>query len=329
MLVVARAEQAPMPPSSFLTDRSRSAILDRVARPREFDRDVALDRAMALFWARGYEATSIEDLIARMGIQRGSLYATFGDKRALFLAALDRYERVVARQLFDALETPGSGLAAIHRFFRAKVVASLDRGRPPGCLVTNSVVELARRDRGAAARVGASLGQLEDAFRRALARARAAGEIEPGRDLRALARFLTSSAQGLSVMARTCPERQVLEDIVEVVLAALAAGAPARPGRARASRGEAAERERSRTMASRIQPVTPGESSDPALKELLTAGAEGWWRDAQMFGVIGRVPALLKSIVPVFVGFFGGGRIDAHLFELMRLKTGQINDCAY
>ena len=82
-------------------------------------------------------------------------------------------------------------------------------------------------------------------------------------------------------------------------------------------------------MASRIQPVTKERATDPALKELLIAGAEGWWKDAEMFGVIGRVPSLLKSIVPVFVSFFGGGRIDAHLFELMRIKTGQINDCAY
>lgn len=82
-------------------------------------------------------------------------------------------------------------------------------------------------------------------------------------------------------------------------------------------------------MASRVQPVTREHTTDQALKELLTAGAEGWWKDAEMFGVIGRVPDLLKSIVPVFVSFFGGGRIDAHLFELMRIKTGQINDCAY
>ena len=82
-------------------------------------------------------------------------------------------------------------------------------------------------------------------------------------------------------------------------------------------------------MASRVQAVTAERTIDPALKELLVAGADGWWKDAEMFGVIGRVPDLLKSIVPVFVSFFGGGRIDAHLFELMRIKTGQINDCAY
>ena len=68
-------------------------------RSREFDRDVVLDRAMRVFWTRGYEAASIQRLVARMGIQRGSVYATFGDKRALFFAALDRYDRVATARL--------------------------------------------------------------------------------------------------------------------------------------------------------------------------------------------------------------------------------------
>jgi TetR/AcrR family transcriptional regulator, transcriptional repressor for nem operon len=207
---------------SFLTDRSITArLLGTVARQKEFDRDVVLNGAMAVFWSKGYEATSIEDLLVRMGIQRGSLYGTFGNKRALFLAALDRYEQVVVQELFDALEAPGSGKEAIRRFFRLRVRGSLDRSRPLGCLLTNSAVELSRRDPGATAKVGASLAKLEGAFFRALVRAREAGELGAKRDLRALARFLTSSAQGLSVMAKTCPERSVLEDVVKVVLAVL------------------------------------------------------------------------------------------------------------
>ncbi len=182
---------------------------------------------MVAFWSNGYEATSIQDLVARMGIQRGSLYGTFGGKRALFLAAMDRYERVVPKPLFDALEAPGSGKEAIRRFFRLKVEGALEHGRPLGCLLTNSVVELSRRDRGATAYVGASLAKLEGAFYRALVRARRAGEIEATRDLRALARFLASSAQGLSVTAKAFPERSVLEDIVKVVLAVLEGGRPA------------------------------------------------------------------------------------------------------
>jgi TetR/AcrR family transcriptional repressor of nem operon len=161
-----------------------------------------------------------------MGIQRGSLYGTFGDKRTLFLAALDRYQRVVARELVEALDAPGSGIEAIRRFFRLRVEGSLDRRRPPGCLVTNSAVELSGRDRGAAAKVGGSLARIEAAFLRALERARAKGELTGPHDLRALARFLTSSAQGLSVMARAARDRGALEDVVDVILSVLASGQP-------------------------------------------------------------------------------------------------------
>lgn len=203
-----------------------------MARPIGFDREQVLERAMDVFWARGYQATSIEELVARMGIQRGSLYGAFGDKRTLFLHAVDRYQRMVARELFDALEAPGSGLAAIRRFFRLRVESALDRRRPPGCLVTNSTVELSGRDRGAAAKVGGSLVRMEAAFRGALERARAAGELPRDRDVRPLARFLTSSAQGLSVMAKAFPERAILEDVVSVILTALEPGRP-RPRRKR------------------------------------------------------------------------------------------------
>jgi len=207
-------------------------------RQKEFDLEAALDGAMTTFWTKGYTATSIEDLVTRMGIQRGSLYATFGNKRSLFLSALGRYQRVVTRELLAVLEAPGSGLAAIRRFFRLRVEGSLDRRRPPGCLVTNSAVELSPRDRGAAARVGGSLVTLEAAFLRALERARVQGEVAANRDLRALARFLTSSAQGLSVMAKARAERAVLEDVVEVVLAVLE-GARPRKGRRKRTRKEA------------------------------------------------------------------------------------------
>jgi TetR/AcrR family transcriptional repressor of nem operon len=211
-----------------------------VARRREFDHDVVLDRAMTVFWAKGYEATSIEALVARTGIQRGSLYGAFGSKQRLFLAALDRYERVLVGELFEALEAPASGVEAVRRFFRLRIERSLERRRPLGCLVTNSAVELFRRDPAATTRIGGSLAQLERAFHRALERAREAGELDATRDLRALARFLTSSAQGLSVIAKVAPERSVLEDIVAVVLSVLEPGPAARPPRRLADAGSRA-----------------------------------------------------------------------------------------
>jgi TetR/AcrR family transcriptional repressor of nem operon len=189
-----------------------------VPRPPEFEREVVLDRAMRAFWSRGYEATSIQHLVERTGIQRGSLYGAFGDKRALFLAAIEHYDRVMTAKLLATLDEPGSGLGAIRRFFRLKVDAAQERSWPRGCLVTNSATELASRDRRTASRIGATLGRIEAAFHRAVIRGQQAGEIDPDRDARALARFLTSSAQGLSVMAKASPERAPLEDIVKVTM---------------------------------------------------------------------------------------------------------------
>ena len=192
-----------------------------MARPREFEADTVLDRAMRIFWSRGYEATSVQDLVDRMGIQRGSLYATFGDKHRLFLAAIDRYDRQVTATLLRALDEPASGMEGIHRFFRLKIDWAVAADRPRGCLVTNSATELATRDRRTATRVGAALKKIEAAFYRAVVRAQKADEIDPARDPRALARFLTSSAQGLSVMATAFSERAMLEDIVDVILQGL------------------------------------------------------------------------------------------------------------
>lgn len=80
---------------------------------------------------------------------------------------------------------------------------------------------------------------------------------------------------------------------------------------------------------SRFKALKPGESPDPKVNELLDGAKNGWWKDTSMFGTIARQPSLLKTIVPVFEAFFGGGRIPAHLLEMMRLKTGEINDCTY
>ncbi len=82
-------------------------------------------------------------------------------------------------------------------------------------------------------------------------------------------------------------------------------------------------------MASRVTPLKPGESGDPEVNKLLQEAVDGWWNDSAMFGVIGRQPDLLKTIVPVFAAFFMAGRIEPHIFELMRLKTGEINQCTY
>ncbi|MGF1495984.1 MAG: TetR/AcrR family transcriptional regulator [Elainellaceae cyanobacterium] len=192
-----------------------------MARCKEFDRDAVLDKAMEVFLHKGYEATSVQDLVACMGINRGSLYDTFGDKHSLFMAVLDRYRDVRANERLKVLLRSPDGIVAIRQFFEDMVATrSLESGCC-GCLMVNSTVELALHDDEAAGRVAAHLASLEEAFYRALVRAKKQGELGDRHNLRALARYLTNSINGICVMAKTSPDRQVLQDIADVTLSVL------------------------------------------------------------------------------------------------------------
>ena len=111
-----------------------------MAGVKQFDRGEVLDRAMVLFWKRGYEATSIRDLVAATGINRGSIYATFGDKKRLFLAVLDRYGEKIAKPLMAELADPDPR-RAIERMFDSIIRRTSDPRFPRGCLNTNSSLE--------------------------------------------------------------------------------------------------------------------------------------------------------------------------------------------
>src|SRR5213075_2124987 len=104
-----------------------------MARHKEFDRDEALQKAMEVFWSRGYEAASIQELVEHMGINRQSLYDTFGDKHALYLKALDRYREVESRKLFELLGRGGSVKKAFRQLFSGVVEGSLGAGERRGC----------------------------------------------------------------------------------------------------------------------------------------------------------------------------------------------------
>jgi TetR/AcrR family transcriptional regulator, transcriptional repressor for nem operon len=190
-----------------------------LARTKEFRPEEALDAAVQLFWRRGYEATSMRDLLDGMGIGRGSFYDTFGDKHALFLASLDRFEEVRTAWIDEALE--GSGLGGIEEVFR-RTIEGMVRFEPRrGCLLANTAVELAPHDPEVAARISRHVRRTEEAFAGALVRARGAGEIPAQADPKVLARFLVSNLHGLRVLARAGSDRETLEDAARVALQAL------------------------------------------------------------------------------------------------------------
>jgi TetR/AcrR family transcriptional repressor of nem operon len=190
-------------------------------RTKEFEPEAALQHAMELFWRKGYEATSMRDLLDGMGIGRGSFYDTFGDKRSLFLAALDRFEESRTTWVLEALEGGDPPLESIRFVFERSVEGLVGYEPRRGCLLANSAVELAPHDPEVAQRLSRYVWRTETAFERALERARAAGDLPEGRDTRALARFLVNNLHGLRVMARAGADRETLEDTVGVVLGAL------------------------------------------------------------------------------------------------------------
>lgn len=170
-----------------------------MARPREFDPDQVLDSAMHLFWEQGFDGTSIGDLEARMGINRFSIYNTFGDKQGLFLAAMDRYRDRVVSELARELEHGDDGLGALRRFFQrvASAVASPDSRI--GCFMVNCAVERSLDDPDAAERVRAHFDRIERAFHRCLKLARDSGQIGADARLRDRARKLAVTFQGVLV----------------------------------------------------------------------------------------------------------------------------------
>jgi len=192
-----------------------------MARQKEFDRDETLQKAMEVFWSRGYEAASIGDLIKHMGINRQSLYDTFGDKHTLYLLALDRYREVESRRTFELLEQPGSVKKSLRQLFEGTVEKALCDEQRRGCFMGNATSELAGRCKETAARTRSNMASMQETLYRALLRGKKEGELKGVRDPRAVARFLYSSLQGLVLVAKATQDRKTLDDVVKVTLSVL------------------------------------------------------------------------------------------------------------
>jgi len=176
---------------------------------------------MHVFWARGYVGASLNELIEAMGLSKSSFYETFGSKHELFLASLDFYRDTVLHKLAEHLAGAPSPRAAIAEGLAMVIDKTLKQGDRRGCFIGNCATETASGDRAVAARVTAGMAHIEEAFHGAVARAQAVGEIPARHDARALARFLTSSLNGLRVMAEANRDRAALEDVVRITLSAL------------------------------------------------------------------------------------------------------------
>ena len=191
-------------------------------RPKEFNPDDAIEKAMQVFWHKGYEATSMEDLLEAMDLNRGSLYDTFGDKRQLFLKVIDRYCHGFVGEKFSLLDQPGPALPTLRLFIHGMIEGGLADPQRRGCLIANTVMELSPHEKEIAGMVSQALKMVEDTFFNVLARAKQQGELKNDKDPRALARFLTTMMQGTIVMIKAGASADVVKQTVETALSILA-----------------------------------------------------------------------------------------------------------
>jgi TetR/AcrR family transcriptional repressor of nem operon len=188
-----------------------------MARPREFDEATALEAAMNCFWAQGYELTSVRDLAEQMGITGASLYNAFGDKRSLYRQALRHYLEQTVRDRVARLERLRP-FPAIRTFFDEIVERSVKDRQHRGCMLVNSALELAPYDPEFQKIVAEEMIFIEAFFRRSIEAGQKDGTISAIRPAAELAKLLLSVLLGIRVLARTRPQRGVLEDAAKGVL---------------------------------------------------------------------------------------------------------------
>lgn len=198
--------------------RARNSITQR-GRPREFDIDQALNRAMEVFWRKGYEGASLPDLTKAMGINRPSMYAAFGNKEALFRLALDRYAQGPARYVSDALKAP-TARQAVERLFFGVIDLVTHPRHPRGCLMVQGALccgETAECIRNElTTRREARVAQ----FRRRFQRARRGGDLPRSADPATLSRFVATIVHGIAVQAASGASRTELRRVAQTALRA-------------------------------------------------------------------------------------------------------------
>ncbi len=191
----------------------------KTGRPLSFDRDVALHQAMLLFWRHGYESTSLADLTTAMGVTAPSVYAAFGDKKRLFLAAVDRYLSGPSspQTIIDQAPTARDAAWAL---ISGAVVAFTGDETPPGCMLATSAISCSAGAADVQRALGDTRNAVEAHLRGRLDRAVLSGELPTGTDTEALAALVTTTIQGVSTLARDGASREKLERVATMAMGA-------------------------------------------------------------------------------------------------------------
>ncbi len=187
----------------------------KAGRPREFDIDQAVDKALELFWRQGYEGTSLSDLIDALGITRASLYAAFGSKEGLFRRAIDRYEARAGAYRAAAERAP-TALEAVKHWLEGPVELHGDKRNPPGCMGVHGALACGREAQIIRDELTARRGRGEAAIRRRLRQAAQDGDLGTDEDPADLARYFSALIYGMAVLAAGGASRRDLQGVADV-----------------------------------------------------------------------------------------------------------------
>ena len=191
-----------------------------MGRPVEYDQSKVLDSVVKLFWAQGYEATSMKNICEATGLQPGSVYAAFGSKRTLFLAAIDAYFEQSIDNLKAILAGEGTPLERVRELF-VYLVGDTCRKDSHGCLLVNALLEAPTDDAELRKRIAAMFRRLEVAIKEVLVEAAACGELDAGKDPAIQAKLLINNIFGLRVYAKLQPNGPAMREMVDDLLSSL------------------------------------------------------------------------------------------------------------
>lgn len=192
-----------------------------MARKKNFDEQEVLDKALQLFWRKGYHATSIQDLVDELGINRASMYDTWGDKHRLYLAALKRYRQYASSWFLEEIRSEKPARQIIENFLKHLVndmIADADR---KGCFVVNSTTELATMDKEVRAMVEENRRTVEQVLAELIKEGQASGQFSSAHSPESLARFVFSVISGIRVVCKTQISNRELQEVIDITLSAL------------------------------------------------------------------------------------------------------------
>lgn len=192
-----------------------------MARTKEFNEIEILDKAIDLFWFKGYNGASMQDVVDSLGLSRSSIYDTFGDKHQLYISALEQYRKQAAGGLIDMVKQSTSPIQTIQQLLEILSNDSLNTVCNKGCFMTNSTIELAPHDPEIHKIVKDNMQDIEEAFYNLVKKGQDLGEITNQNDARALARFLFNTISGIRVAAKSGADKAVYQDIIHVTLSVL------------------------------------------------------------------------------------------------------------